>query len=474
MQFSPSVGIEPLPPPGSLLLDITGVAHLFGGEARLGETILRELAAAGHSVQAAVADTIGAAWAVTQFGTKEKGERIKDEEIRKEEGGRRKEDCKLQNQTTGFPLGAHPSSSFILHPSSLFLVPPGETRAALRPLPIEALRLPEPTVALLHQLGIRRIEQLEALPRRELLSRFGPQLLAAWDRATGRLDEPLPLYRPPPRFVAGWSPEQPTARRETIEAAIERLSGRLCEMLRRDGRGAVQLECRLECTAGDPLEVSVGLFHPTAWARHLVELLRVRLERLRLPGAVRRVRLAAAATAPLELRQQELFSEQSSRRQPRRLAGLVNRLSNRLGRLCVVRPRLVADAQPEMACRYVPLVKCRLPLARKGVRNLLCEAPAGPFRQKVPDPFSQPQAARPVRLLTPPIQLTAGLGGRFDFAGRSYQLAHAWGPERIETGWWRGQAVGRDYYRVETTCGRRFWMFRNLEDNRWFLHGVFE
>jgi protein ImuB len=53
-------------------------------------------------------------------------------------------------------------------------------------------------------------------------------------------------------------------------------------------------------------------------------------------------------------------------------------------------------------------------------------------------------------------------------------FAQTWGPERIETGWWRGQAVGRDYYRVETTDGRRFWIFRNLEDNRWFLHGVFD
>ncbi|MGD0897911.1 MAG: DNA polymerase Y family protein, partial [Thermoguttaceae bacterium] len=427
--------------PGSLLLDIAGVAHLFGGEAKLAETILRELAARGHSVRAAAADTIGAAWAVAHFGNKDEGGRIKDkdEERRKEDCKLRTANCKLQIEESNHP------SSFILHPSSFILVPPGQTLSVLRPLPIEALRLPEPTVTLLRQLGIWRIEQLEALPRHELPPRFGPQLLEHWDRAAGRLDEPLSLYQPPPRFAVGHSPEPPTARRETIDAMLVRLADRLCEMLRPHGLGAVQVECRLECTAGDPLEVSVGLFHPTARARHLVQLLQVRLERLRLPAPVRHVRLAATATAPLELRQQGLFSEPPACRHPRHLAGLIDRLSNRLGQHAVVRPRLVPDAQPEMACRYVPMVKCRRLRVHRGHG-------------------AKPQAARPVRLLTRPVLLTAGRPC----------FAQTWGPERIETGWWRGQAVGRDYYRVETTDGRRFWIFRNLEDNRWFLHGVFD
>ena len=49
-----------------------------------------------------------------------------------------------------------------------------------------------------------------------------------------------------------------------------------------------------------------------------------------------------------------------------------------------------------------------------------------------------------------------------------------WGPERIQTGWWRGQSALRDYYRVETAEGQWFWLFRQLSDRRWFLHGVFE
>jgi protein ImuB len=302
-------------------------------------------------------------------------------------------------------------------------------------------------------LGIRQIEQLEALPQQELASRFGSQLLEQWERATGQRDEPLPVYQPPPRFAADWSPEFPTARRETIEAALADLADRLCEMLRRSGRGATQLTCRLECAVGEPPEISVGLFHPTAWAQHLVQLLQVRLERLQLPGAVRHIRLAATATAPRELRQQELFFEESLHGGPRQLAGLVDRLSNRLGHQAVLRARLIPDAQPEMACRYVALV------GRGRSQKTAAERVIAP---------------RPVRLLTTPLRLAAGLGAQFCFAGHCHQVAQAWGPERIETGWWRGQAVGRDYYRVETTAGYRFWIFRRLEDGLWFLHGVFE
>jgi len=62
----------------------------------------------------------------------------------------------------------------------------------------------------------------------------------------------------------------------------------------------------------------------------------------------------------------------------------------------------------------------------------------------------------------------------FRLRGREHRIARSWGPERIETGWWRGRPIGRDYFRVETTTGQRYWLFRRLADGRWFLHGRFE
>src|SRR5208282_3779667 len=206
--------------------------------------------------------TPGAAWALASYG-------------QQEEGGRAPWviDGHPANpsQATG-RNGVAPGSSLpapFLSPPSPFRLPPSANPLRRYPaLPLEALRLPEPIVALLHSLGVWQIEQLEALPRCELSSCFGPELLDCLDRVTGRLSEPLPAWDPPPQFAVSWSAEFPTARRETVEAALEHLVRRLAAMLTQAGRGAMRLECLLKCTAGEALQVAVGLFHPTAWAKH--------------------------------------------------------------------------------------------------------------------------------------------------------------------------------------------------------------
>jgi protein ImuB len=164
----------------------------------------------------------------------------------------------------------------------------------------------------------------------------------------------------------------------------------------------------------------------------------------------------------LECRQQELFPDDSMRWHPRHLAGLVERLSSRLGPLAVTRARLRPEAQPELACRYDAVVQTKR--ARK--------SPTAAAGSDLPP--------RPLRLLTKPLRLTVmsivpdGPPVQLQMSGQRQQIAHCWGPERIETGWWRGRAVGRDYYRVETAAGHRLWLFRRLRDDRWFLHGTFD
>ncbi|MGA2035925.1 MAG: hypothetical protein ABSG68_27060, partial [Thermoguttaceae bacterium] len=288
--------------------------------------------------------------------------------------------------------------------------------AALRPLPVEVLRLPPKTVDLLHQLGVWRIEQLEVLPRAELSCRFGPQLFERWDQAVGLRSEPLPAYAPPPGFAASWSPENPTTRSETLQAALEYLLGRVSALLFQHGRGAMHVECRLDCTAGGPVQMAFGLFEPTVSTRHLFQLAQVQLEHVRLPGPVRTLCVRATSTAPLEPRQQELFPG-DPHRHPAKLAGLIDRLSNRLGRRAVVRVRLVPDAQPEFASREEPLLDMAQGRREKGRLAL----PLRPLRL----------LPRPVRLEGPPL--------RFQFSRQTHEIAHRWGPERIETGWWRGR-----------------------------------
>ena len=325
------------------------------------QRILGELHAQGWQFRAAVASTPGAAWALAWYeGKGECGRR----------SGWRMAEVVRKNTSLGTSAFRLPPSAF---PSSL---------------PLEALRLPEPIVALLHSLGVWQIAQLEALPRRELSSRFGPELLDCLDRVTGRLNEPLPAWDPPPQFEACWSAEFPTTRRETIEAVLEQLVRRLAAMLTQAGRGAMRLECLLKCTAGEPLQVAVGLFRPTAWANHLVQLLQVQFESLQLPGPVDSIRLTAASTAPLELRQQEMFAEGQTRAGPHHLSGLIDRLSNRLGHTSVTRVRLIPDAQPELACHYTPLVVGR------GSKRLGYSARQA--RRRAPHRGSRTQERRPL------------------------------------------------------------------------------
>ena len=332
------------------------------------------------------------------------------------------------------------------------------------PLPLEALRLPEPIVTLLHSLGVWRIEALEALPRRELLSRFGPELLDCLDRVTGRLPEPLPAWDPPLRFEVRWSAEFPTARREMLDAVLERLVRRLATQLGRAGRGAMRLECRWKCAEGESRQATVGLFRPSAWANHLVELLQAQLESLQLPGPVDAIHLAAISTAPLELRQQEMFC-QGRRAGPQHLSALIDRLSNRLGHACVMRVRLVPEAQPELACHYTPLVDTKK--AGEQERKAGCSRSGSVEKQdrKSPSPFLLSPSLGHCGCSRSPSRLPAAI---------QRQIVRRIGPERIETGWWRGRGVARDYYYVETAAGRCYWVFRRLAAGPWFLHGTFD
>ena len=122
------------------------------------------------------------------------------------------------------------------------------------------------------------------------------------------------------------------------------------------GQGAMQLTCRLDCPPQRPIDLVVGLFQPTASARHLFPLVAIQLERLSLPAAVAAIHVQASLTAALQRQQRELFSDLSPRKNPRHVGQLIERLSSRLGSRAVVRPRLVADPQPELAYRYQPLV----------------------------------------------------------------------------------------------------------------------
>lgn len=319
------------------------------------------------------------------------------------------------------------------------------------PFPISALRLEPETVELLARLGVDRIDQLLTLPRASLPARFGEQLGLRLDQYLGTAAETIVAHRPPPQFVAERVLEYPAECHELVERIVLELVQRIAAALAARRQGAVQLSCRLE--ARPPLVLGVGLYRPSANPLHLWDLLRVQLEQP-LPGPVGRVTLAAPLTAFLQNHQQELFGG-SRHEAARQFDLLVDRLSSRLGPEAVVRPEFTADPLPERAVEFVPLLQAQ--------------------RQK----RRTPPPHRPLLLHAPPIALEVvsivpdGPPLSFRFANQGHTVAHWWGPERIESGWWRGPRVGRDYYRVETETGLRYWLFRRLADGKWFLHGEF-
>jgi protein ImuB len=429
-QYSPSVGLEEGDRPESILLNITGITHLFGGESAWAKQLVCELtgtackqAVAHHGkqhvlaafhldVRLAVGDTVGAAWAAAHFAA-----------------------------SAGKPV----------------IMPPGQFDA-LQALPVEALRLGNTQIEKLHRLGIRTIGQILCLDRSALPSRFGTEINFRLDQFLGRRAEVIVPCRPLPKFeIEHWF-EDGLKRCDMIEQAWSHLLQKLLDQLRPRQLGVRQLLCRFVTDARTVYDFTIRVCKAVADARHLGELVRLQLERAHFDAPLIGIRLEALETSPLDCPQQELFVY----RQPQgdhSLAALLNRLSSRLGQESVVRMRVVPDPIPEYAFAWTPATEGPLSPPQLNQTYLPIDRPTCLF--------SHPISVQVVAVIPdgPPAILF--------WRGLRYDLMHHAGPERIESGWWRGQTVCRDYYRVETTEGRRFWLFRQLQDQRWFLHGEF-
>jgi protein ImuB len=338
-------------------------------------------------------------------------------------------------------------------------------------LPLAALRLPDRTVDILQRLGLQQIGELLELPRVELESRFGPQLLHRLDQAFGNVTELIQAIQPPLEFIAEWLFEYPVPQRKAVERVVRQLVERLCFALADHDRGVLRLRGRIVCQDALPVTWEVGLFRPSANAEHVWRLVETQLERLPLPGPATSVALQANHHARLLARQQELFDQHQRNVDSPQIATLVDCLASQLGREAVVRCVLQRDAQPERAFRDVPLVG-------DGTKH----RKTGNHKSRKPTATRQPTFGlldRPLQLVDPPHVLEViavapdGPPISFYYLGSKHDVTRHWGPERIETGWWRQRGIRRDYYRVETAEGRRYWVFRCLHDARWRLHGVY-
>jgi protein ImuB len=340
------------------------------------------------------------------------------------------------------------------------------SQSEISQLPVEALRIETDTVELLHQLGIETVGQLLTLPCESLAARFGDQLIRRLDQSTGAVPEVLVPYRSPTSLAVDYLLEHATSDRAVLAHVLAELLEQLARRLAARDQGAEFLVCTFEYTGGGSSLMRIGLVQPSANARQLMALVDLSLETVVLQDEVARVELRAAAVSRLAERQGELFAGRWST-DLHQMAVLVNRLGSRLGYEQIVRPHLGTSPVPERAVRYVPV-------AGQGAGN---REQGGRKNSSLADPCSP--LPRPL-LLYPepqPIEVTAvSPDGPPQFVwldGRREPIAGHWGPERIETLWWRGPTVRRDYYRIVTAAGSQQWIFQRLVDGAWFLHGLF-
>lgn len=411
-RFSPLVGLEEGSRPESLLAHVEGCTHLWGGEAAFLEHVRAYWEDRGLEVHLALADSVGAAWAMTR------------------------------------------SSRFSV-------VPAGEAAAALGGLPVEALRLPPDVIDRLRTLGLDTIGEILSLPRESLASRFGTLLPRRLDQALGlssepfvseRLVEPLCVFRE-------W--ETPIDDRLALVELCHRMFGELLVMANRHGMGLHELEGEIR-TEGGPVTLAIRLSEPTRDATHLEKLLELQLERQRWSGGVTSVCWTALRLGRVEESQGRWFEDEREPDRSRTLGALVDRLSSRLETGAVLRVEVLPDAQPECLARLVPWMSaganttdsCVLPpeISRGRPLRLLATPLPVDVSSILPD--------------GPPIHLV--------WRGQDHPVIRAWGPERIATGWWRGPDVERDYYRAEWDDGTHAWLYRDRRADRWFLHGFFD
>ena len=304
-------------------------------------------------------------------------------------------------------------------------------RNALQRVPIAKSRLPANALAALPSMGIRTVGQVLALPRDGLRRRFGAELLASLDRLTGDLPSGLELYRPPDTFDLRIELLHEVENQSALIFPVRRMVDDLAAYLAgRDG-GVQRFLLRLEHREGRFTDVPVGLLASEREGTLLFEFARGRLEHVTLPEPVTALRLIARDLPAFVPAGRDLFDERPANALP--IEQVRERLRARLGDGAVYRLGSTQDPRPERA-------------QREAAHD---EVPIEPH-------------PRPTWLLPRPIPLRGG---------NPIILA---GPERLETGWWDGGEVCRDYYVIETSLGQEAWAFcAPDEQTGWMVHGWF-
>jgi protein ImuB len=317
-------------------------------------------------------------------------------------------------------------------------------RKRLAALPLAVTRWPDKVLALLHELGIASLGECLRLPRDGLALRCGQRVLADLDKALGRIPDLVDRFVPTQVWSSDIDFIEGLSAASQLHAAVEQLASALgCELRRRQAQ-VRKVEILFRYAGARSTKHEIEMADPTHDAGRLRRLLICRIEKLDLSGSV----LSMECRARLEFLSNET---DGSLFDPRQKTGsmpvseLVELLRARLGRENVYGVAAVPDHRPEKAWRQEDI-------ARADDRSMQ---------------FSAGRCARPLWLLAAPIALPGADRPQGEIAKLSLE------PERIQTGWWDGNEVSRDYYVAKTVHGARWWIYRERDHGGWYLHGLF-
>ena len=419
-RYTPLVGLSSS---DCITLDITGCAHLFGGEEAMRTDIVRRLGLQGFKSRTAVAGTPGAAWAFARFGVKR-------------------------------------------------IISDGELRESLLALPLAALRLDADKIDALARVGLKKIADIVERPRAPLAARFGAILLRRLDQAMGGEDESITPRLPLPPYIAERCFAEPITQEDHVLQTIEHLAVDLARRMEERGEGARALQVTLYRVDGAVRRLSVATSKALRDTRALCRLFRERFASLTDeldPGyGFDVVRLSVTLTEKAHIAQCDIVSSATGSDD---VAHLIDRLGVRFGLGRVLRFAPQATHIPEFAVAPVP---AHQPQPTISPVECIAQDAVGPVRPL--RLFERPEEIRAVA------EVPDGPPARFDWRRVRHEVARVEGPERIAMEWWRdahGQALTRDYFRVEDDHGRRFWLYREglfgseTVSPRWFMHGLF-
>jgi protein ImuB len=397
-----------------IFLDVTGVAHLYGGETAMLGTLAGWIERLGFTVRLALADTPGAAWALAHYG------------------------------------------------GACTLVEPGANAVAIAPLPVAALRIVEEAAELSQRLGLTTIGALYPLPRRTLAARFGLSAVTRLEQALGEQDEPLPYRRfeAPLRETLAFA--EPIARTEDVEGAFAIAIERLCARLERDGKGVRLARLAFDRVDNTRQTFAIATARPNRSPRLLMRLVRDRLDGLDAGFGIERVSVEAERCEPLPAEQGEALSAQDLDDGKLVASELVDRLVNRFDH-----GRVLCFANAES----------HLPERAYAVFSAAAPSPAGAWiAPPIARPTRLLSRPEPVaESADTGLPSSIKLRGRHlsvtPLAGPERIEPEWWHDDPA----WRSGA--RDYWWMRSACGLQLWLFRTADASCgarscWFLHGL--